>query len=93
MFSVDEFHGRIYAMHFRDFRHPGDEIDVSDLSTPRGLHTDGETMWVVDAGASNLRKLIAYNLDDGGRDSSKDVSLRVNHRNPWLPGRMVRLSG
>ena len=46
MWVLDEEDARMYAMHYRDFRHPGDEIDITQVNTSTGLWTDGEIMWV-----------------------------------------------
>ena len=71
----DVLSGRVHAMYYRDFRHMEDEFSVSDVNTPTGLWTDGETMWVADAGRTDYGKLLAYDLSNGTRDSSKDVQL------------------
>ena len=37
MWVVDEEDVKMYAMHYRDFRHPGDEIDITQVNTSTGL--------------------------------------------------------
>ena len=82
----------LYAMHFQGFRHTGDEIDITDVTTPGGLWTDGETMWVADTGRTDYGKLLAYSLSDQSRDSGKDVQLGSDNKNPlsiWSDGETV----
>ena len=88
----NEAHPKLYAMHFLDFRHPGDEIDITDVDTPAGLWNGGETMWVADKGRSDHGKLLAYSLSDKSRDSSKDVQLGSSNKKPlsiWSDGEVV----
>ena len=92
MWVVDENDARMYAMHYRDFRHPGDEIDITQVNTSTGLLTDGEIMWVADAGRSDYGKLLAYKLSDGTRRSGKDVQLAATNLEPlsmWSDGTTV----
>lgn len=73
MWVVDEEDNHVYAIHYKDFRHPHDEIDISEVNTPRGIWTDGTTMFVIDAGTGGDPELVAYDLNDGTRDTSKDL--------------------
>ena len=47
-----------------------DDIELSDDSAPRGVWSDGETLWVVDA---TTGKLLAYTPTDGSSGSSRDL--------------------
>ncbi len=62
---------------------PGDRNPARDFGTligpnspdnthPRGIWSDGTTMWVAD---SNANKLYSYQLSDGSYDDSKDIAL------------------
>ena len=92
MWVVDEEDNHVYAIHYKDFRHPDDEIDISEVNTPRGIWTDGTTMFVIDAGTDGDPGLVAYDLNDGTRDPSKDlvmVSPTDSNDNPlsvWSDG-------
>ena len=46
----------------------------ADNGEPRGMWSDSETIWVVNDKAGN-RKLYAYTLDGGARDTAKDIPL------------------
>ena len=79
-------------MHFRNFRHTSDELDINQVDTPTGLWTDGRTMWVADAGRSDYGKLFAYNLNNGNRRPGKDVQLADFNLEPlsiWSDGTNV----
>ena len=92
MWIADYDSDKIYAIHYRGFRHPADEIDITDVTTPAGLWTDGETMWVADTGRSDHGKLLAYTLSDQSRDSSKDVQLASFNKKPlsiWSDGETI----
>ena len=87
-----ETHPKLYAMYFRDFRHSGDELDITQVNSPAGLWTDGETMWVADTGRSDQRRLLAFDLSDGSRKWGKDVYLHSTHVDPssmWSDGTTV----
>ena len=87
-----ETHPYLYAMHFKGFRHTRDEIDITDVTAPGGLWTDGNTMWVADTGRTDHGMLLAYSLSDQTRDSSKDVQLGSDNKNPlsiWSDGETV----
>ncbi len=88
----NEAHPKLYAMYFLNFRHPGDEIDITNVTEPSGLWNDGETMWVADKGRSDHGKLLAYSLSDQTRVSSKDVQLASFNKKPlsiWSDGETV----
>ena len=92
MWVVDEEDQYLYGIYYRHFRHTNDEIDISAVDAPRGIWTDGETMWVVDGDASPGRKLLAYRLSDGARQSGKDTVLNSANRQPrgiWSNGTNV----
>ncbi len=92
MWVADDQDDAIYAMHFRNFRHTSDELDINQVDTPTGLWTDGRTMWVADAGRSDYGKLFAYNLNNGNRRPGKDVQLADFNLEPlsmWSDGTNV----
>ena len=92
MWVVDEDDNHVYAMRYKDFRHPDDEIDISGVVTPKGIWTDGTTMYVVDTGIGGGPGLVAYNVDDGSRNSGKDVDLSHTGYTPmsfWSDGSQV----
>ena len=53
-------------------RLPGKDIDLSDADRPRGLWSDGETLWVADW---DNGKVLVYQLEDGSRIESRDFTL------------------
>ena len=53
-------------------RLPGKDIDLSDADRPRGLWSDGETLWVADW---DNDKVLVYELEDGSRIESRDFTL------------------
>ena len=67
-------------------------IDItldSQNGTPRGVWSDGTTIWVVD---NQRHKLYAYTLSGGARDSGKDITLDGANRNPtgvWSDGTTI----
>ena len=92
MWVVDEDDLNVYAMYYRDFRHTDDEVDIAQVNTPTGLWTDGEIMWAADSRRSDYGKLLAYNLSDQTRNSSKDVQLASFNTEPlsiWSDGETV----
>ena len=56
------------------------EIDESNRA-PRGVWSDGETMWVSDSGQD---RLFAYNMEDGGR--LEDLEFELSARNAAARG-------
>ena len=75
--------------------HP--HLPASDFNTlsdagndvPRGLWSDGTTMWVVDNPYSGTPKLYAYKMSDKTRDSTKDFTLDARNASPrgiWSDG-------
>ena len=92
MWVVDDEDKHVYAMRYKDFRHPDDEIDISGVVTPKGIWTDGTTMYVVDTGIGGGPGLVAYNVGDGSRNASKDVDLSHTGYTPmsiWSDGSQV----
>ena len=66
----------------------------TDNRAPRGMWSDGTTIWVVNA-VNNNRKLYAYALDGGARQNSKDINLDQNNRKPhglWSDGTTIWVS-
>ena len=55
-------------------------LDAAGITTPTGIWSDGDTMWVVDY---RDFKLYAYTLDTGLRDESKEFDLDSANNNPW----------
>ena len=95
MWVVDQQDHYLYGIYYWQFRHTDDEIDVSAVDTPGGIWTDGDTMWVVDGGVSPNRKLLAYRLSDGARQSGKDTVLNSANDDPrgiWSDGTHVWVS-
>ena len=93
MWAVNlEWHSKLYAMHFDDFRHPDDELNVWQVGSPTGMWTNGDVTWVADAGRSDHGELLAYDLNDGSRRWGKDIDLQSNHLDPlsmWSDGTIV----
>ena len=61
----------------------------SQNKSPRGVWSDGTTVWVVD---NQRHKLYAYTLSSGARDSGKDITLDGANRNPtgaWSDGTTI----
>ena len=61
----------------------------SQNGTPRGIWSDGTTVWVVD---SQRHKLYAYTLSGGARDSGKDITLDGANRDAvgvWSDGTTI----
>ncbi len=68
---------------------PVDITFASENGSPRGIWSDGTTVWVVDAARY---KLYAYSLSGGARDSGKDITLDGANRNPngvWSDGTTI----
>ena len=59
---------------------PDRSLTMPVRSAPRGIWSDGTTIWVVDAfrdervGVNRRPKLVAFDLDDGTRNSDRDVT-------------------
>ena len=53
-------------------RLPDKDIDLSDADRPRGLGSDGETLWAADWDTSGV---VAYALADGARREARDFGL------------------
>ena len=53
-------------------RQPGRDIDLSAAEKPRGLASDGETLWAADW---DTGRVVAYTLSDGARRESRDFGL------------------
>ena len=53
-------------------RLPGKDIDLSAADRPRGLGSDGETVWAADWDTSGV---VAYGLADGARREARDFGL------------------
>ncbi len=60
--------------------HRTDFVLASENSAPRGIWSNGTTMWVVDWDDD---KLYAYNMETKARDSSKDIALTSANNNPF----------
>ena len=61
----------------------------SQNSAPKGVWSDGTTVWVVD---SQRHKLYAYTLSSGARDSGKDITLDGANRHAedvWSDGTTI----
>ena len=89
MWIVDAEDKSIYAMYAKDFHVRSSDIEISDVDTPRGIWTDGTTMYVVEGGSSGNPALRAYDAGDGSRDSSKDITLNDSSLDPvsiWSDG-------
>lgn len=83
MWVADQTDNKLYAYHaFSQFASRNDKQDFKDdddrstliaagNNKPRGIWSDDETLWVVDAAK---RKLFAYNLATKERDSAKDFN-------------------
>ena len=64
-------------------------LDAAGITTPTGIWSDGDTMWVVDY---RDFKLYAYTLDTGLRDESKEFDLDSANNNPsglWSDGKTI----
>ena len=60
----------------------GDDIPLPAPNTsPRGLWSDGVTLWVADWGQA--QKLYAYSLDDGTPQPGRNVDLAGGNASPW----------
>ena len=72
-------------------RDPGKDIDLATgNNNPRGIWSNGTTVWVADSG--NDDKLFAYTLSDGTRDADKDIDLHTDNELPggiWSDGTTV----
>ena len=53
-------------------RLPEKDVDLSAANPPRGLFSDGETLWTADR---NNGRVVAYVLADGSRAASRDFAL------------------
>ena len=70
------------------------EFDLhADNSAPRGIWSDGQTIWVADGPLVGAKKMYAYKFtpgsDFGNRDSAKDFTLTSNNDDPrgiWSDG-------
>ena len=60
------------------------DIHSTDNPNPGLLCGDGTTIWVGEfpTGLTDTKKLIAYRVSDGGRDSTKDITLHANNDHP-----------
>ena len=56
------------------------DLDAVTVHYPRGIWSDGTTMWITNTGASTL---FAYTLATSARDTSKDISLDSDNTNAW----------
>ena len=66
----------------------------SNNRAPRGIWSNGTTIWVVNS-ATNNWKLYAYALDGGARQSGKDINLASNNKKPrglWSDGTTIWVS-
>ena len=66
-----------------------------DNTHPRGIWSDGATVWVAD-GADD--KLYAYRMNPGGsdhgeREADKEIDLAALNNSPWASGPMGPPSG
>ena len=88
--------GKIYAYYLNasaNHYHSSEDFNTlgSTNTSPRGLWSDGTTMWVVDdsvrVGTNHLRKIFAYNLNLGEtnktRVNDKEFTLSVDNVSPW----------
>ncbi|MBC6426213.1 MAG: cadherin domain-containing protein [Ekhidna sp.] len=74
------------------------EKDINNLRTvgntnPKGLWSDGTTMWVADSGNDQL---YAYTLATGARDDTKEFNLHADNRSPrglWSDGTTMWVAG
>ena len=63
-----------------------DTLAGADNHSPKGLWSDGTTVWVADDGED---KLLAYTLGTAARDAAKDISLDTDNSAPrgaWSTG-------
>ena len=58
----------------------------NDNSEPRGMWSDGATIWVANDGTNAGNKLFAYKLSDGSRDSGKDIAADISGGNLGMLG-------
>ena len=78
---------KIFAYKLADGTRDADK-DINTLNNagnniPAGLWSDGTTLWVANAGSSNL-KIFVYKLADGTRDADKDInSLSISPNGLW----------
>ena len=66
-----------------------DGLIAAGIDDPRGIWSDGTTMWVADASND---KLYAYRLSDGLRDDGRDITLAAANSSPrgiWSDGTTV----
>ena len=76
----------------RDSSQDFDTLDAAGNDRPKGIWSDGTTMWVVD---QTDRKLYAYNLATKARDAAKDIALdatKSGWRYPTSDGTTLWLS-
>ena len=78
----------LYAYALSDFsRDSGKDIDLASGNTaPRGIWSDGKTIWVLDKGR---KKLYAYVLADGSRRAGQELTLDSageNYNSIWSDG-------
>ena len=74
MYVLDSSDDRVYAYDFFTkvpLLYKSFYFDQT-ITSPRGLWSDGETLWILDAGSDTA---FAHSLSDKSRDSSKDVNL------------------
>ena len=96
MWIVDAEDKHVYAVYAQGFRHSASDIDISVVDTPRGIWTDGTTMYVADAGSAGNPTLRAYDAGDGSRDASKDITLNDSSLDPvsiWSDGTELWVTG
>ncbi len=96
MWIVDAKDKHVYAMYAQGFRRSASDIDISEVDTPRGIWTDGTTMYVADAGSAGNPTLRAYDAGDGSRDTSKDITLNDSSLDPvsiWSDGTELWVTG
>ncbi len=62
-----------------DWRRYGFHLHT-DNRAPRGVYSNGATMWVTDYSHD---KLFAYRQFDGSRESDKDIALDASNDQPW----------
>ena len=63
-----------------------DGLIAADNTKPRGVWSDGSTMWVADESAN---KVYAYRMSDGTHDAARDITLATVNERPngiWSDG-------
>ena len=67
-------------------------LNSTNHFAPRGIWSDGTTMWVADSGTTHTnatddpyKKIVAYKMSDKTRDTTKDFNLDTSNPNPkWI---------